>query len=90
MSDLQKPKTTPEAVVAELQALLPVSLEDQLRALVALWRAQADTASRAADTAARFDHYQEGVEGGKMMAYREVAQVLEIALDRHANLKERG
>lgn len=83
-------KVEKQPTVAELQALLPVSLEDQLRALVVLWRTQADMASRAADRAARFDHYQEGIEGGKMMTYREVAQVLEIALDRHTKPKEQG
>lgn len=68
--------------VKEWQALLPVSLEDRLRGLVELLRAQADRASRDADAAAKVDHYQEGLAGGKMMSYRETAAMLETLLDR--------
>jgi hypothetical protein len=80
MSKRKKP------TVAELQALLPVSLEDRLRGLVPFLRAQAERSGTAAatgmgykDAAVRYRLKWFG--RGRMDAFNEVASLIEALLD---------
>jgi len=85
---MAKVKRTP--TVVELQALLPVSREDRLRALVVIWRGLAQHVREDAKAAAGFGHYHEGFAAGEMLAYNEAAEALELRLNEISPARKEG